>query len=147
MADKVQKIKECMFTKDYYTDEDRKSLCDGCKEECKFNEKEYSVNNGLDLGCSVIWRDDDLEKAAKENAKIERSDDIEVGYDINRFGGFVDGANWHKEQMLTKAVDATVHIDAGGYPYIPQMELYDYDKDMPLAKEGEKVKVIVIKED
>lgn len=51
-----------------------------------------------------------------------------------------------KQQMLAKAVDATVHIDAGGYPYIPQLELYDYDKDIPLAKEGEKVKVIVIKE-
>jgi hypothetical protein len=40
-----------------------------------------------------------------------------------------------------------VKVDAGGYPYIPQIELYDYDKDIPLAKEGEKVKVIVIKED
>jgi hypothetical protein len=57
------------------------------------------------------------------------------------------GANWQKQQMMAKAVDATVHIDAGGYPYIPQIELYDYDKDIPLAKEGEKVKVIVIKED
>ena len=57
------------------------------------------------------------------------------------------GANWQKQQLMAKAVDATVHIDAGGYPYIPQMELYDYDKDIPLAKEGEKVKVIVIKED
>ena len=55
-------------------------------------------------------------------------------------------AAWQKQQMMAKAVDATVHIDAGGYPYIPQMELYDYDKDIPLAKEGEKVKVIVIKE-
>lgn len=90
---------------------------------------------------------EDLEKAAKENAKIERPDDTEVGYDINRFGGFVDGANWQKEQMMAKAVDATVHIDAGGYPYIPQIELYDYDKDIPLAKEGDKYKVILIKED
>ena len=53
----------------------------------------------------------------------------------------------YEQQMMAKAVDVTVHIDAGGYPYIPQMELYDYDKDIPLAKEGEKVKVIVIKED
>lgn len=33
-----------------------------------------------------------------------------------------------------------------GYPYIPQMELYDYDKDAPLAKEGDRYKVILIKE-
>ena len=56
------------------------------------------------------------------------------------------GANWKEQQLMAKAVDATVHIDAGGYPYIPQMELYDYDKDIPLAKEGDKYKVILIKE-
>lgn len=43
-------------------------------------------------------------------------------------------------------IEREVKIDAGGYPYIPQIELYDYEKDIPLAKEGEKVKVIVIKE-
>lgn len=52
-----------------------------------------------------------------------------------------------KEQMMANAIDVTVHIDSGGYPYIPQMELYDYDKDVPLAKEGDKYKVILIKED
>lgn len=56
-------------------------------------------------------------------------------------------AKWQKEQMLAKAVDVEVKVDAGGYPYIPQMELYDYDKDIPLAKEGDKYKVILIKED
>jgi hypothetical protein len=61
--------------------------------------------------------------------------------------GFYRGANWQKQQMMAKAIDATVHIDAGGYPYIPQMELYDYEKDIPLAKEGDKYKVILIKED
>ena len=55
-------------------------------------------------------------------------------------------ANWQKEQMMAKAVDVEVKVDAGGYPYIPQMELYDYDKDIPLAKEGDKYKVILIKE-
>lgn len=51
------------------------------------------------------------------------------------------------EQMMAKATDVTVHVDAGGYPYIPQMELYDYDKDEPLANEGDKYKVILIKEE
>ena len=57
------------------------------------------------------------------------------------------GANLQKEQMIANAVDVTVHIDNGNYPYIPQMELYDYDKDIPLAKEGDKYKVILIKEE
>lgn len=32
----VEEPKKCMFTKDNYTDEDRKVLCDGCKEDCKY---------------------------------------------------------------------------------------------------------------
>ena len=55
------------------------------------------------------------------------------------------GANWYKKQMIKDAYEREVKVDAGGYPYIPQMELYDYDKDVPLAKKGDKVKVIVIK--
>lgn len=82
--------KKCMFTKDNYTDEDRKVLCADCDERCEYNKK---------------------------------------------------------EQIMANAIDVTVHIDAGGYPYIPQIELYDYDRDIPLAKEGDKYKVILIKED
>ena len=52
-------------------------------------------------------------------------------------------AKWQMAQMVK---DVTVHVEAGGYPYIPQMELYDYDKDIPLAKEGDKYKVVLIKE-
>ena len=29
----------CMYSKDDYTDEDRKSLCDGCEEVCWFNQE------------------------------------------------------------------------------------------------------------
>lgn len=57
------------------------------------------------------------------------------------------GAKWQKKQMMKDASDVTVHIDAGGYPYIPQMELYDYDNDVSLAKEGDKYKVVLIKEE
>lgn len=52
-----------------------------------------------------------------------------------------------REQMMVKAIDVEVKVDAGGYPYTPAIELYDYDKDVPLAKEGDKYKVILIKED
>ena len=52
-----------------------------------------------------------------------------------------------KEQMMKDAIDVEVHIDAGNYPYIPEIELYDYDKDEPLAKSGDKYKVVLIKED
>ena len=36
--------KECMYSKDHYTDKDRKVLCDGCEEECKYAQKEESVS-------------------------------------------------------------------------------------------------------
>ena len=32
--------KECMYSKGNYTDEDRKILCDGCEEDCKYNKRE-----------------------------------------------------------------------------------------------------------
>ena len=93
---------------------------------------------------------EDLEEAAKHYLYSNiLYDDVYVGNPTDKdcIEMFNAGANWKEQQLMAKAVDATVHIDAGGYPYIPQMELYDYDKDIPLAKEGEKVKVIVIKED
>lgn len=60
---------------------------------------------------------------------------------------FKAGAKWQEQQLMASGTDVTVHVDAGGYPYIPQMELYDYDKDIPLAKEGDKYKVVLIKEE
>lgn len=51
--------KECMYSKGNYTAEDRKVLCESCEEECEFNKKEESINNGLDLGCGVIWKNEE----------------------------------------------------------------------------------------
>lgn len=56
-------------------------------------------------------------------------------------------AKWQKAKLIANATKVTVHIDAGGYPYIPEIELYDYNKDVPLAKEGDKYKVVLFKED
>ena len=55
-------------------------------------------------------------------------------------------AKWQITKLMKDATEVTVHIDAGGYPYTPEIELYDYDKDVPLAKEGDKYKVVLIKE-
>lgn len=44
--------KYCVYSKDSYTDEERKSLCDGCEEDCEYNQKKepdeltHSVRNG-----------------------------------------------------------------------------------------------------
>ena len=49
--------KKCMFTKDSYTDEDRKVLCDGCEEECEYSKKEEPVS---------IWHDANIELPRKD---------------------------------------------------------------------------------
>jgi hypothetical protein len=46
-------------------------------------------------------------------------------------------------QGETREVD--VKEDAGGYPFINKIELYDYDKDEPLFKAGDKVVVQIRK--
>lgn len=53
--------KKCMYSKDNYTDEDRKVLCEGCEEECEFNKREEPVN-------------EDLNKAAEECAEVTYSE-------------------------------------------------------------------------
>ena len=62
---------------------------------------------------------------------------------------FIAGAEWGRTKTMEKAVEIEVKEDAGGFPIVPldAIELYDYEKDKPLAKAGDKVKVIVIKED
>ena len=86
-----------------------------------------------------------------EQAQIESDFVAKHLKENNRTPTFIDaieyGMRLQKEQMMADAIDVEVKVDAGGYPYIPQIELYDYDKDVPLAKEGDNVKVIVIKEE
>jgi hypothetical protein len=60
--------------------------------------------------------------------------------------GFIDGAKWQKQQMMQDAIEREVKVDAGGYPYIDGTELYDYENEKPLATEGDKIKIIIIKE-
>lgn len=52
----------------------------------------------------------------------------------------------HENRLKAFVLERTVKEDAGGYPYIDceSIELYDYDIDKPLAKKGQKVKVIIL---
>lgn len=56
------------------------------------------------------------------------------------------GLKANQEDNVIGTLEREVKIDAGGYPCIDcYIEFYDYDKDIPLAKEGDKVKVIIMK--
>ena len=102
---------------------------------------------------------DDLEEAAKQSGYAAYPVDMAEEFggvirDNNRYQrssyikGLKAGANWQKQQMMKNAIDTVVKVDAGGYPYVDRtIELYDYDREIPLAKKGDKVKLIVIKEE
>lgn len=104
------------------------------------------------------WKEEQFEKnrlaacdrQTEEEAEIERDFVMSIIGNEQRQPTFDDaikyGMRLHKEQMMKDATKATVHIEVGNYPYIPQIELYDYDKDVPLAKEGDKYKVVLIKD-
>lgn len=105
------------------------------------------------------WKEEQFEKnrlaacdrQTEKEAEIEQSFVMGIIENEHRQPTFDDaikyGMRLQKEQLMASGTDVIVHIEAGNYPYIPQIELYDYDKDIPLAKEGDKYNVILIKED
>ena len=90
----------------------------------------------------------DLEEAAKEYRLSTNLNHERYGeFGSNIINAFIAGALWQKEKMIRDSVEREVKVDAGSYPYIDATELYDYDEDKPLAKEGDKVKLIIVRED
>ena len=85
----------------------------------------------------------DFFKAGAQWKEKEMQSTIELAEDHAMFAGMEK----MKEQMMKDAIELEVKKDAGGYLYIDCIELYDYDKDEPLAKKGDKYKVILIKEE
>ena len=117
----------------------------------------YSMLDAIEFGAK--WKEQQFEKnrlaacdaQRDEEAEIERNFVMSIIEKEHRQPTFDDaikyGMTLQKEQIMAEAIDVEVKVDAGGYPYIDKtIELYDYDKDVPLAKAGEKVKVLVIKE-
>jgi hypothetical protein len=47
--------KECMYSKDNYTDEDRKALCDGCTEECRYSKLNTMLDDALSKETKESW--------------------------------------------------------------------------------------------
>jgi len=104
------------------------------------------------------WKERQFEKnrlkhcdaLTKEQAQIESDFVTQHIKENNRTPTFIDaieyGMRLKEEQIMKDATECEVKIDAGGYPYIDRcIELYDYDKDIPLAKKGDKVKIVAIK--
>ena len=82
--------KKCTFTKDSFTNEDRKVLCDGCEEECKYAQKEEPVS-------------EELEEAADEYAP-DFSNSIASKAAVNAVrDAFKAGAKWKVENLWKPA--------------------------------------------
>ena len=129
----------------------------GIGDDEDFNELVELVKQAVIHGAQ--WQKEQFEKNRLKhcNSITNEQAELEQGFidqhldKYQRMPTFLDaieyGMRLQKQQMMEDATDVTVHIEAGNYPYIPQMELYDYDKDVPLAKEGDKYKVVWIKEE
>lgn len=50
-----QTLAHCMFCNDDYTDEDRKVLCDGCNEDCKFKQKPAAWKPSKEQIIALRW--------------------------------------------------------------------------------------------
>lgn len=110
-------------------------------------DKEQLDRFGLDEKDYMYSMDkSDMLAMVRHFTELQHKKDVVITEDLIATA-FANGMADMKQRMMEKAIEVTVHIEAGNYPYIPQMELYDYDKDVPLAKGGDKVKIVVIKEE
>lgn len=85
------------------------------------------------------------EEPASEDLEEAADSYIETHGEILGFGKqtFKDGAKWQKQQMMAKAVEGGCFSYKNGFVHIS----CDVDEHLTDVKFGDKVKVIVIKED
>ena len=108
----------------------QKEIVDACVSAYRMLKEQPSLPSNLD------------EAAWEYFIKTYGIDNLAISEDIKRAVKF--GAGWMAEQGEIREVE--VKEDAGGYPYIDKhFELYDYDKDEPLFKAGDKVVVQIRK--
>ncbi len=148
--DKVQKILSKIATRKLCTmDEHMAFYNDKAKEDYRFlSEIEELIKDLQEEPVS-----ENLHEAAKAYSAFERSDDTEVGYDLNRYDGFIAGVEWKEQQMTAKAVDAVVsqvpcaneiilrNPESVHWSYLPQ------EMNKLGLNKGDKVKLIIVKED
>ena len=102
------------------------------------NDAYKELSEWLD-GLDVVEPSNDLEEAATKYAQDKYMP-------VQTAEAFKAGYNKCRQEMMNSAIKREVKEDAGGYPFIEATELYDYDNDKPLAKAGDKIKVVFIKD-
>lgn len=132
--DSMQEESVCAYSTERYTDEDRKVLCEGCEEECKFNKKEPAS--------------EDLEEALEKyiesiipETELNSTTPFALEYVIELLQkAYKDGANWQKEQLMKEAVVGEICEDSCGclYAHIPMSCLNGFSR-------LDKIKALIIK--
>jgi len=84
---------------------------------------------------------DDLEEAARKYEENRNDLDARSDNEVVR-RAFVAGANWQKHQMMKDAIEG--YVDMLEFPDKTWIELSAIPKDL---KDGDKVKLTIIKED
>ena len=139
MTDKVQKIKEWIC-------KEQEGLMDAQGNfEYPEHEGAYHILCDLDAYIDSLQEEpvsEDLNEAVtriiKETSKIPNLSEYEALYHCA-----VEGAQWQKDQLISKAVDGLVICDevlTGGYKDI----VFSFPKDLEV---DDHVKMIIIKED
>jgi len=126
-------------------------------ELVKCNEKSgYKLLNNVSTSSMVAWLEKQGEQMPAEWNVEEVAkhylysnilyDDVYVGNPTDKdcIEMFKAGANWQKQQMMKDAVEGHVMDYPSRYVYCKITKLEEYMKDF---KEGDKVKLIVIKEE
>ena len=176
-----------MYTKDHYTDEDRKDLCDGCEEGCEYAQKEEPVSDDFEEALAKEWKGyvdrgaatvDALEDNTQEltfakgfyrGAKWQKAKNESTSKDLGEYINelskqfpevsfaklsriAVRVAKWKEQQLMANAVEGVVHhFEKCGVASVH----YNDPTGVPMAyftspeglSAGDKVKIIVIKED
>ena len=95
----TEKERKCMYSKDDYTDEDRKVLCDGCEEECKYSKSDdftkalaecISQAQGSVVDPMVfaeLWKDELIKLAKREEPVSEELKNIELLHELKESDG------------------------------------------------------------
>ena len=139
MTDKVQKIRE-KVEKRYEYWREKESNSHSIESEIRMSEcqhlllmldsmQEDPVSEDLEEACEQLSEDARKHKAETSSPFFSQTDYKQ---------GVIDGAKWQKEKMMTKVIDGTARPD--------DSEIWCNLASSNL-KDGDEVKVIVIKED
>ena len=163
------KPKKCMFTLEEFTEEDRKVLCEDCDDDCEYAKKVKPVSEELEEASLLYYpkmsrisephgiipadnqshylgdANEDNRKAFKAGAQWQKEQDKQWLAE-NHKHIFAKGRDSMEQQMIKNAVSGLVTESAGGDGWVNVQTGFVKSEDVNV-KFGDKIKIIVVKED